>query len=107
MKPGDIVIVRSNEEEPVFTGIFQRYDQKCHGIPVVKNWAGQEFWCGAMVHPYDETLYSDLCKMSGKAGWEYLRKIRENLCQDCYKALGVDSQRFGKRLCDACFQARC
>jgi len=81
LKPGEIVIVRSNEEEMVLVATFQYYDQECHFIPVVKNFSGQKLWVSGIILPYDEKLFQTLKKMGGKEGWNYLKNKKNSISE--------------------------
>ena len=78
LSPGDKVIVRSNEEEPVKVGIFENYwehPNKADKIPVVKV-GDDSLICFAIVLPYDEQIFKKLQNTSGKAGWRWLKELR-------------------------------
>ena len=70
-KPGDKVLVRSNENEPTLVGTFDHYEEKCHGIPVVIV-DSEELYCMALVRSYSDELFQKLESMPGKEAWHWL-----------------------------------
>ena len=72
--PGEKVIVRSNENEPVLVGTFKEWMHHPSGtgkLPIVTV-GGNDLLCFATVCAYSEDLLKKLQSMGGKEGWYWL-----------------------------------
>lgn len=73
--PGEKVIVRSNEDEPVLVGTFKRFlhhRNEGNNLPIVEV-DGEDLYCFAMVCAYSDELLEALQSKGGKEGWYWLK----------------------------------
>lgn len=70
------VIVRSNEDEPLWVGIYVGRDAEHHNIPIVVNDQKEPFLVAGIILPYDELVLKMLQGLSNKEQWQALAAIK-------------------------------
>lgn len=76
---GECVIVRNNENDPLWKGIVVGYfiqKYACHDhLPFVMDANGKVFFVMSAVFPYSDMLWNILQDMSNQEQWDYLLKM--------------------------------